>query len=52
MDLSPVKLRRGAEEAGFFLLVMLFMIPMMFVFYWMISVSFRTNVESTAPRRA
>ncbi|MGE3271704.1 MAG: carbohydrate ABC transporter permease [Chloroflexota bacterium] len=49
MDLSPVKMRRRAEETGFFLLIMFFMIPMMFVFYWMISVSFRTNIEATAP---
>jgi multiple sugar transport system permease protein len=40
--------RRRAGEIGYFLLVMVFMVPMMFVFFWMISVSFRNNLEATA----
>jgi len=42
------KLKRRGEEVAYFALIMVFMLPMMFVFFWMISVSFRTNVEATA----
>lgn len=42
--------RLSARLGGiaYFLLVMVFMVPMMFVFFWMISVSFRNNLEATA----
>ncbi len=45
---SAKALRRRAGEVAYFLLIMVFMLPMMFVFFWMISVSFRTNVEAIA----
>ncbi len=41
-------IRKRGEGIAYFLLIMLFMLPMMFVFFWMISVSFRTNVEAIA----
>ncbi|MDQ6670877.1 MAG: carbohydrate ABC transporter permease [Chloroflexota bacterium] len=41
-------LRRHTEEIAYFALIMVFMVPLLFVFFWMISVSFRTNVEATA----
>lgn len=41
-------MRQRAGEIAYFLLVLLFMAPMMFVFFWMVSVSFRNNVEATA----
>jgi multiple sugar transport system permease protein len=41
-------LKRRGEELAYFGLIMVFMLPMMFIFFWMISVSFRTNLEATA----
>jgi multiple sugar transport system permease protein len=41
-------LKRRLEEIAYFLLVLLFMAPVIFVFFWMISVSFRNNLEATA----
>ena len=41
-------IKRRGEGIAYFLLVMAFMVPMMFIFFWMISVSFRNNVEATA----
>jgi multiple sugar transport system permease protein len=43
-----MKLKRRAEAVAYFLLIMLFMVPLMFVFFWMFSVSFRNNLEATA----
>jgi multiple sugar transport system permease protein len=43
-----MKLRRRLEAVAYFLLIMLFMVPLMFVFFWMFSVSFRNNLEATA----
>jgi multiple sugar transport system permease protein len=42
------RLKRRAEEIAYFGLVLVFMVPMMFIFFWMVSVSFRTNLEATA----
>jgi len=36
------------EEVAYFLLILVFMAPVIFVFFWMISVSFRNNLEATA----
>ena len=36
------------EEVAYFLLILVFMAPVFFVFFWMISVSFRNNLEATA----
>jgi multiple sugar transport system permease protein len=41
-------IRRRGADAAYFLLIMVFMVPMMFVFFWMVSVSFRNNLEATA----
>jgi multiple sugar transport system permease protein len=41
-------IRRRGGEVAYFLLIMVFMVPMMFVFFWMVSVSFRNNLEATA----
>ena len=41
-------IRRRGGEIGYFLLVMVFMVALMFVFFWMVSVSFRNNLEATA----
>jgi multiple sugar transport system permease protein len=40
--------RRKLEEVAYFLLVLVFMLPILFVFFWMVSVSFRNNLEATA----
>ena len=36
------------EGAAYTLLMLVLMAPMVFVFFWMVSLSFRTNVEATA----
>ena len=41
-------IRRRWEEIGYTALMVVMMAPMMFVFFWMISVSFRNNLEATA----
>src|SRR5205823_14958345 len=47
-DLGVRLARRRAEELAYFLLILVFMAPVLFVFFWMISVSFRNNLEATA----
>lgn len=42
------RLKRRWEEIGYSALMIVLMAPMVFVFFWMISVSFRNNVEATA----
>jgi len=41
-------IRKRWEEVGYSILILVMMAPMAFVFFWMVSVSFRTNVEATA----
>ena len=40
--------KRRWEELAYFLLILVFMAPVIFVFFWMVSVSFRNNLEATA----
>ena len=40
--------RRRAGGIAYSLLILLFMAPVAFVFFWMVSVSFRNNLEATA----
>jgi multiple sugar transport system permease protein len=39
--------RRRLESVAYALLVLVFMLPIFFVFFWMVSVSFRNNLEAT-----
>ena len=51
MDLvmkAPGLLRKHWEGAAYTVLMLILMAPMAFVFFWMVSLSFRTNVEATA----
>lgn len=41
-------IRRRWEELGYAALMFILMLPMAFVFFWMVSVSFRNNLEATA----
>lgn len=41
-------IRKHWETAAYSALMIVLMTPMVFVFFWMVSVSFRTNVEATA----
>lgn len=41
-------IRKHWEGAAYSALMLVLMAPMVFVFFWMVSVSFRTNVEATA----
>jgi ABC-type glycerol-3-phosphate transport system permease component len=41
-------IRRNWEGAAYTVLMLVLMAPMAFVFFWMVSVSFRTNLEATA----
>jgi len=45
---SPKTLRRLLRTAGFYGLVILVMLPTAFVFYWMITLSLKPQVEATA----
>ncbi len=40
--------RRWLSRAGFYGLALLFMLPTVFVFYWMITLSLKPQVEATA----
>lgn len=41
-------IRKHGETAAYTLLMLILMAPMVFVFFWMVSISFRTNIEATA----
>ena len=44
---------RWLSGAGFYTLAVLFMLPTVFVFYWMITLSLKPQVEATAyPHRS
>ena len=45
---SPARLRGRLRTAGFYALAALFMFPTVFVFYWMITLSLKPQVEATA----
>jgi multiple sugar transport system permease protein len=45
---KPVKVKRRLEGLAYSLLLLVFMAPVIFVFFWMVSVSFRNNLEATA----
>ncbi|MCC6179966.1 MAG: carbohydrate ABC transporter permease [Chloroflexi bacterium] len=44
--MSP-KMQHTLKEIAYFLLILIVMLPTIFVFFWMISVSFRNNLEAT-----